>query len=420
MCQTDRTKCIFLVCLGISLMVCSIIYLSADGPTEPKPLETAGCRPFDPQCKTFLLGSENELEWHRQDCQVSSYVMTSPLECSKLAADLHFITSPLSQEEEDYPLAFIVTIHKELDLFIRLLRAIYMPQNVYCIHVDAKAPQEYKVAVQNLVGCFRNIFLSSRSETVTYAGFSRLQADINCMEDLAKSKIHWKKVLNLCGQDFPTMSNLELVRYMQSREWRDRNMTPGVKQPARMSHRTRFQHKEIMGSYVWKLVLKKEPPPHNLEVYFGTAYYALTRPFVDFALTSSIAQELLVWSRDTYSPDEHYWVTLNHINEAPGSFPTGGWEGSIRAIKWSDQVGTSHDGCKGHYVRDICVYGMGDLPWIIAKNSMFANKFASNTHPEALDCLEQWHRNKVLMQATVSTEPSWLLAIPGRNSSTAE
>lgn len=239
--------------------------------------------------------------------------MNSGLQCPELIRVLNFITRPLSQEEEDYPLAFIVTVHKELKLFVRLFRAIYMPQNVYCIHVDAKASREYQAAVQKLVSCFQNVFLSSHSETVTYAGFSRLQADLNCMKDLAKSKIGWRKVVNLCGQDFPVKSNKELVQYMQSKEWRDRNMTPGVKQPASMRHRTQFQHTEIMGSHVALKGVKKGPPPHNLQVYFGTAYYALTRDFVDFVLKSPIAQDLLEWSKDTFSPDEHYWVTLNHI-----------------------------------------------------------------------------------------------------------
>lgn len=247
--------------------------------------------------------------------QIEDYVHNSGLWCSDLTRDLHFITSPLSFEEKSYPLAFILTIHKELEIFIRLFRAIYMPQNVYCIHVDSKSPPEYQAAVRRLVGCFPNAFLSSRSETVTYAGFSRLQADMNCMKDLVKSDVGWKKVVNLCGQDFPIMSNLELVHYLQSKEWRDRNMTPGIKQPQYMRHRTQFQYREIVGSHVARKGAKqlKGPPPHNLEIYFGTAYYALTRAFVDFVLTSETAVDLFEWSRDTFSPDEHYWVTLNNI-----------------------------------------------------------------------------------------------------------
>lgn len=59
---------------------------------------------------------------------------------------------------------------------------------------------------------------------------------------------------------------------------------------------------------------------------------------------------------------------------------------------------------------------MEDLPWIINSNSMFANKFERDTYPEALDCLEQWHRTKVLNQATVSIEPPWLMATRGNSS----
>ncbi|KAF3856601.1 hypothetical protein F7725_017324 [Dissostichus mawsoni] len=416
--QLEGTKCSFLLCLGMSIIICSVIYMRTRMPTEPKVLEPPSCRSFSTECKALLPSMEEGVERYRRDCQLESYIMNSRMQCSNLTRDLHFITKPLSREEEDYPLAFIVTVHKELELFVRLLRAIYMPQNVYCIHVDNKASVEYQAAVLKLVSCFKNTFLSSQRETVTYAGFSRLQADINCMKDLSKSKTGWRKVVNLCGQDFPVKSNLELVQYMQSKQWRDRNMTPGVKQPESMKHRTRLQHREIVGSHVaTRFRLKKGPPPHNLPVYFGTAYYALTRAFVDFVLESPKAQDLLEWSKDTFSPDEHYWVTLNHIKEVPGSHIDGGWEGDIRAIKWRDQEGRVHNGCKGHYVRDICIYGVEDLPWIVNRNSMFANKFESNTFPEALDCLEQWHRNKVLNQTTVPIEASWLLATQSNSSS---
>lgn len=415
----EGAKCSFLLCLGISTIICSVIYLRTNMPTEPKLLEPPSCRPFSTKCKALLPSMEEGVQWNRHDCQMENYILNSQMQCSNLTRDLHFITRPLSREEEDYPIAFIVTVHKELELFVRLLRAIYMPQNVYCIHVDEKSSLEYQTAVLKLVSCFENTFLSSRSETVTYAGFSRLKADLNCMKDLVKSKIGWKKVVNLCGQDFPVKSNLELVRYMQSKEWRDRNMTPGVKQPVTMRHRTHLQHREIKGSHVALkgLGLTKGPPPHNLQVYFGTAYYALTRAFVDFVLESPIANDLLEWSKDTFSPDEHYWVTLNHIKEAPSSNIDGDWSGDIRAIKWRDQEGKGHNGCKGHYVRDICIFAVEDLPWIVMRNSMFANKFETNSFPEAIDCLEQWHRNKVLSQATVPIEPSWLLATQSNSSS---
>lgn len=35
------------------------------------------------------------------------------------------------------------------------------------------------------------------------------------------------------------------------------------------------------------------------------------------------------------------------VEEAPGSHIGGGWAGDIRAIKWRDQEGEAHSGCKG-------------------------------------------------------------------------
>ncbi len=316
MVQLENTKCSFLFCLVICILICSAIYLKAKILNTPLPSTDLSSQTTPaPKSCDILSPATPGFTWQRKDCKNISYETKPDTNCTLLQSDLHFITEPLSKEEDDFPLAFIITIHKELEAFVRLLRAIYAPQNVYCIHIDAKALEEYKASVRNLVGCFPNVFVASVNEKVTYAGFSRLQADINCMKDLLKYPAKWKRVINLCGQDFPIQTNLELVRYMQGPEWKDRNMTPGIKQPPTMKHRTEFQYKEVKGTHVAPKGKgqKKGPPPHNLTMYFGTAYYSLTRPFVEFVLNDKVAKDLLEWSRDTFSPDEHYWVTLNHM-----------------------------------------------------------------------------------------------------------
>lgn len=322
MVQLENTKCSFLFCLGICILICSAIYLKAKVSSDPLPVNDLSTpslspSPFPPpppfNTCDILPSATPGFTWQRKDCEKISYHIQPDTNCDLLLSQLHFITAPLSKEEEDYPLAFIITIHKELATFVRLLRAIYAPQNVYCIHVDKKASKQYKSSVRNLSRCFPNVFLSSVNVKVTYAGFSRLQADINCMKDLVESPIKWKRVINLCGQDYPIQTNLELVRYMQTPEWKDRNMTPGIKQPPSMRYRTVFQYVEVKDTHVAQNGRKKGPPPHKLKIYFGTAYYSLIRPFVEYVLNNPVAKDLLNWSKDTYSPDEHYWVTLNHI-----------------------------------------------------------------------------------------------------------
>ncbi|XP_025254130.1 beta-1,3-galactosyl-O-glycosyl-glycoprotein beta-1,6-N-acetylglucosaminyltransferase 7 [Theropithecus gelada] len=385
--------------LVVSAVICIFIFLYLRNPTpaepeeEPAHSEVVECGFYPDELCSALFEGKGAAPQIAKFCktphksEIHAHLHT-PGNCSRISQGLHFITRPLSKEEGDFSLAYIITIHKELAMFVQLLRAIYVPQNVYCIHVDEKTPKKYKTAVQTLVNCFENVFISSKRQKMAYAGFTRLQADINCMKDLVHSKFQWNYVINLCGQDFPIKTNREIVHYIRSK-WNDKNITPGAIQPPHINNRF------------------KDKPPHNLTIYFGSAYYVLTRKFVEFILTDIRAKDMLQWSKDIRSPEQHYWVTLNQLKDAPGATPDAGWEGNVRAIKWKSEEGNVHDGCKGRYVQDICVYGPGDLPWLIQSSSLFAYKFEPSTDPLVVTCLERRHRLQVLRQAEVPIEPHW-------------
>ncbi|KAM9296201.1 beta-1,3-galactosyl-O-glycosyl-glycoprotein beta-1,6-N-acetylglucosaminyltransferase 7-like [Gastrophryne carolinensis] len=411
------SKSSFLLCVGISLVLLALNNLKQPQERKPPWSEIKECGYYPGElCKALFEGKPAALVVGNV-CQEALparrdrglLILEASNSCLTLIEELHFITKPLSEEEANYPLAFILTIHKKLDMFLKLLMAIYAPQNVYCIHVDQKSPQDFHIAIKRVADCLPNVFIATKLETVVYAGISRLQADLNCMKDLMWSKVRWKHVVNLCGQDFPLKTNREIVRYLKSR-WSGKNLTPGVVQPPHMRYRTWVSYKEFVHNgkaYVFPTQEEKARPPHNITLYFGTAYYALTRDFVAFVLSNQGAKDLLEWSRDTYSPDEHYWVTLNRIKGVPGSTPEAGWEGNIRAVKWRDQEGISHPGCKGHYVRDICVYGLGDLQWLTGSSHLFANKFDPQRYPLVTECLARHYRRRALRDAEVAIEDAW-------------
>uniref|UniRef100_UPI00398EA44A N-acetyllactosaminide beta-1,6-N-acetylglucosaminyl-transferase-like n=1 Tax=Pristiophorus japonicus TaxID=55135 RepID=UPI00398EA44A len=367
-------------------------------PTRLSQREGAGWKPI---CDSFFQGKKVFL-WKGEPAAAVRVRGGSESEyCSELEALLHYSRSPLSAEEINFPLAFIITVHKDFETFESLFRAIYRPHNLYCIHVDEKSPGHFQRQLQQLQGCFGNVFLASRMEPIIYGGMSRVEADIICLTDLLKLNAKWKYVINLCGQDYPLKTNLEIIRYLKT--FKGKNITPGILPPEHAKLRTKFVYKQVLSasnSHVIRTKKHKSSPPHNLTIYFGSAYYALTAEFVEFILTDQRALDLLNWSKDTYSPDEHYWVTLNRIPGVPGSMPSASWEGSLRAIKWSDQK--DHGGCHGHYVRGICIYGPEDLKWLSEKNSLFANKFEIRTYPPALECLEYWILNRALNQSTVA------------------
>ena len=59
----------------------------------------------------------------------------------------------VSKEEENFPLAYSFVVHKDAGQVERLLRALYRPQNVYCIHIDKKADAAFYEALKNVADC---------------------------------------------------------------------------------------------------------------------------------------------------------------------------------------------------------------------------------------------------------------------------
>jgi hypothetical protein len=242
-----------------------------------------------------------------------------------------------------FPLAFTILMYENVEQFERLLRVIYRPQNFYCVHVDNDASPYVLQAVKSIVQCFDNIILASKQEKVLYATFSRLQADLNCMQDLIKYP-SWKYLLNVANTELPLKTNSELVKILSI--YRGYNDIEG-RWKSRNIHRTEYVWQVIDTSggneqqvpHLKKTNEKKKPPPGNVEIVKGSAYGmfilknyicnkpfflqgAFSRAFIEFVHTSPIAKELLDWSRDTYSPDEHYWATLNYNTHlhSPGGY----------------------------------------------------------------------------------------------------
>ena len=98
---------------------------------------------------------------------------------------------------------------------VRLLRAIYRPHNVYCFHIDAKSSADFHKALTSMMTCFDNVHFATKLERIVYAGYSRLQADINCMSDHLKSTIKWRYLINTAAQAFPLRTNAEMVKILR-------------------------------------------------------------------------------------------------------------------------------------------------------------------------------------------------------------
>lgn len=75
------------------------------------------------------------------------------MSCSEFLSH-HNMIPPLSASpyELQRPLAFSISMHANVSQTIRLLRMLYWPHNIYCIHVDAKAPTPVHDTMQYVAG----------------------------------------------------------------------------------------------------------------------------------------------------------------------------------------------------------------------------------------------------------------------------
>ncbi|XP_037337994.2 beta-1,3-galactosyl-O-glycosyl-glycoprotein beta-1,6-N-acetylglucosaminyltransferase-like [Pungitius pungitius] len=375
-------------------------YSDADGGPENK------C-----DCPAILQGDSKALEQAKtltstKDFQKSitipnEYYINASQDCRNFKASRKYLTIPLSRVEEDFPLAYSVVVHHKVQNFERLLRAIYAPQNIYCVHVDKKSDASVYSAIGAITSCFPNVFTSTLWLTMVYAAWPRVQADINCMADLYNAKTKWKYFINLCGQDFPLKTNLEIVNALLS--LRGDNSMESEQMPEGKKDRVTHTYKIVNGQNQ-PTGNEKEPPPFNLPILTGSAYIVVNRGYVRSVLEDSRIPALIEWSKDTFIPDETFWATIQRLPGVPGSkrphpkYDMTDMNAIVRMVKWQGHEGTVYPECHGHHVRDVCVYGFGDVQWLLQQHHLFANKFDTDIDPIAVYCLEKYLREKALAE----------------------
>ncbi|CAG5128117.1 unnamed protein product [Candidula unifasciata] len=237
------------------------------------------------------------------------------VDCRTFVASRGYILSPLTEEEEEFPLSFSVLAYKDVEMVERLLKAIYSPQNYYCIHIDEKSPHSFYQSVASIAKCFPNVFIASRRIDVRWGWFSVLEPELQCMKELWRYP-KWKYFFTLTGQEFPLKTNFELVK-----------------------------------------ILTVYDGANDIE---GT----IRKDFVGYILHNKTAKEILHWAKTyTFVPDETYFATLNYN-------PQLGIRGAYKGEPETDDVinpfltrfkNWGRFQCaSGQFVRNICILTLGN------------------------------------------------------------
>ena len=176
---------------------------------------------------------------------------------------------------------------------------------------------------------------------------SRLEADFMCMKALMEKDKKWNFLINLCGQDFPIKSNSEIAaelkllkgsvigsterkqevvswfhrkfgrtskseRYMNS-WYSEREATEEIRKQCSVDYNQSGKwyrcYDDKMASF---------PYGKSAAIYTGLAYGIFSRDFLQWFFEDEKTQELVEWSKHTWSPDEMVWATAVRQKGAPG------------------------------------------------------------------------------------------------------
>ena len=294
----------------------------------------------------------------------------------------------MSKEEKELPIAFSLTVYKGSRLLDRILRAIYMPNNVYCIHIDKKSSEVFRKAIQAIIRCLPNVFIAANSVDVIWGHISVVQAQFSCMEELLKSQVKWKYYISLVGQDFPLYDNKQIVKALQGLK----NTNNIESYPMAKRELSRMKAVFILkeNHKIYRTKKRKGPPPHNITICKGSTHIIAIRKFVEFALHGQVGKDFYEFLKDSGIPDETIYSSLQRHPGVPGAIngnqPT--WIARAMLQYWSKNK--TRGICRGKWVRFLCWITFQDLSWALGeenKDKLFVHKIPFNFNEELIECI---------------------------------
>ena len=355
---------------------------------------------IEANCTALRTGDEGELRTVKK--RIRTWVNSESDEeflktlsnCSHIVEEYssNFYVSP---EEENFPLAYILVVYTNVRQVLRLLKVIYRPHNLYCIHPDAKAPNTVS-SFQAISHCLDNVFVASKLEKVYYAHHTILDAQLNCMQDLmGYNPSRWRYTINLCGRELPLRTNREIVQSLVNLN--GSSAVDSFEVPESDGHTV---YKYLLSAGVVKRTqMKLGPVPYGIKLYKSITYIATSRPFVSFLLTDIKSTALRKYLEDARSSEEHFYSTLYKLPGVPGGPPNNsGVVPVVDACTWLYSKYAKlrlHEMCKGRIAHGVCILSIGDLPMVYSKGvnahrpTFFFNKYFMEWDHVVMDCMEQ-------------------------------
>lgn len=259
------------------------------------------------------------------------------------------------------------------DMLKRTLQALYHPRNSYVVHLDLESSPEERLDLQNYVKSqplfakFGNVRMITKANLVTYRGPTMVANTLHAAAILLREGGDWDWFINLSASDYPLVTQDDLLHAFSYLP-RDLNF---------LDHTSNIGWKEYQrakpiiidpGLYMTKKadvfwVTQRRSVPTAFKLFTGSAWMALSRPFVDYCIWGwdNLPRTVLMYYANFLSSPEGYFHTVMCNAQ---EFRNTTVNHDLHFISW-DNPPKQHP----HILT------IADMPRMIESNAPFARKF---------------------------------------------
>ena len=338
---------------------------------------------------------------------------------------------------EPFNLAFVHHIQKDIAIYESFLSLYFRPNNFYCIHLDKRADEESREALELLINCYSKkvdrgkIILLKQNESyeVTWGGDALVRADLDCMEKLltfnSKKQNSWKYVSMSSGNELPLVTYLQYHQELAKNLKGDKSAVESVPVPNmqildRLTPKQRAdcsncpeEIKTKAYNASWKPLVAKSPvqfsifgsfehsETSNIQIFKGIRNVILSVKDAEFIVHNKISKTFMRWQTGGQFTDEHFYSTLIRIQydkKENSIFQDKGSKNDVylhnicpRYTPWyfGPRMGTKNvkrKACFGKYELGLCTFKILDLSGLYdpANTCLTATRFSLETDSSAV------------------------------------
>ncbi|KAJ0255129.1 Beta-glucuronosyltransferase GlcAT14A [Hirschfeldia incana] len=255
----------------------------------------------------------------------------------------------------------------------RTLLALYHPNNRYVVHLDrASSPEEREelhdyIRNSSLFRRFKNVHVIEKANLVTYRGPTMVANTLHAAAVLLREGAEWDWFINLSSSDYPLMTQDDLL-HIFSHLPRDLNF---IDHTSNIGWKASQRAKPVIidpGLYLNKKsdvfwVTQRRSIPTAFKLFTGSAWMALSRPFIDYCIWGwdNLPRTVLMYYANFLSSPEGYFHTVLCNAE---EFRNTTVNSDLHFITW-DNPPKQHP----HHLN------LADMDRMVNSNAPFARKF---------------------------------------------